>query len=46
MAVNSERVIESIYNLKKNCEKIIYFDLSDSTTLLHPKALDLVDYIL
>ena len=42
-AVNSERVLESIYKLKKNCGKIIYFDLSDSTTLLHPKALDLVD---
>ena len=42
-SLNSDKVIESINNLKKNCGKIIYFDLSDSTTLLHPKALDLVD---
>ncbi len=38
-----DNVLEEIYKLKKKCNKIVYFDLSDSTTILHPRALEIVD---
>lgn len=35
--------IDQILNLKKKCEKIIYFDISDSTGWLHDNVLPYVD---
>lgn len=39
----SNEIIELLRNLKKEFHKIIYFDLSDSTAILHPQIIKYVD---
>lgn len=39
----SKEIIKLLRNSKKNFYKIIYFDLSDSTSILHPQIIKYVD---
>ena len=40
---NIRNVLNQFKDLRKKVKKIIYFDTSDSTSLLHPSLLDYVD---